>query len=72
MPRSFEVKYFSGSERGEVAMEYTLMHKNIPVLDLDIDEETGNIAKILDVFDKRRKAIAAAVALRCKRIEALG
>lgn len=31
-------------------MEYTLMHKNIPVVDMAIDE-TGYIAKLLDAFD---------------------
>jgi hypothetical protein len=29
------------------------MHKNIPVADLQIDEETGNISKLFDVHDKR-------------------
>ncbi|MDR0948756.1 MAG: excisionase, partial [Lachnospiraceae bacterium] len=27
-------------------MQYTLMHKNTPVLDMKIDEETGRIAKL--------------------------
>ena len=30
------------------------MHKNIPVVCMYIDEETGNIAKLQDVYDKRR------------------
>lgn len=27
-------------------MEYTLMHKNIPVLDIDLDEATCSIRKL--------------------------
>lgn len=37
-------------------MEYTLMHKNLPVVDLTIDK-TGYIAKIREVFDVRRLPI---------------
>ena len=31
-------------------MEYTLMHKDIPVLDIDLDEATGSIRKILAAY----------------------
>ena len=31
-------------------MEYTLMHKNIPVLDIDLDEATSSIQKVLTVY----------------------
>ncbi len=31
-------------------MEYTLMHKNIAAAQIEIDEETGSINKIIDVF----------------------
>ncbi|MDR1604513.1 MAG: excisionase [Gracilibacteraceae bacterium] len=34
-------------------MECTLMHKNVPVLGLEIDAELGNISKIGDIFDER-------------------
>ena len=27
-------------------MEYTLMHKNIPVLDIELDEATGSVQKL--------------------------
>jgi len=32
-------------------MEYILMHKNKPVLDLEIDEATGSVSKIGAVYD---------------------
>ncbi|MBQ3139734.1 MAG: hypothetical protein IJB68_09550 [Ruminococcus sp.] len=31
-------------------MEYTLMHKNLPVAQIEIDEETGSISKIIEIF----------------------
>ena len=31
-------------------MEYTLMHKNIPVLDIDLDEATSSVQKVLTVY----------------------
>ena len=34
-------------------MDCTLMHKNIPVVGMRIDEETGNIAELCDSHDKR-------------------
>ena len=32
-------------------MRYTIMHKNISVLDIDIDEDTASIAKIYDIYN---------------------
>jgi hypothetical protein len=34
-------------------MECTLMHKNVPVIGLEIDSELGNINKVGDVFNER-------------------
>ena len=31
-------------------MEYTLMHKNLPVALIEIDEETGSISNIIEIF----------------------
>ncbi len=31
-------------------MEYTLMHKNLPVAQIEIDEETGSISKIIEIY----------------------
>ena len=31
-------------------MEYTLMHKNLSVAQIEIDEETGSISKIIEIF----------------------
>ncbi len=31
-------------------MEYTLMHKNVPVLDFDLDELTSSVHKIGTVY----------------------
>ena len=31
-------------------MEYTLMHKKLPVAQIEIDEETGSISKIIEIF----------------------
>ena len=33
-------------------MNYTLMHKNISVADIEIDEDTGVIIRIGDIFAK--------------------
>ncbi len=41
-------------------MEYTLMHRNIPVVDMTIDE-TGYIAKLRDVHDVRRLPVGTNV-----------
>ena len=35
-------------------MDCTLMHKNFPVVDMQIDDETGSITKLQDVHDKLR------------------
>ena len=32
-------------------MNYTLMHKNIKVADLSLDEETGSIVKIGEIYN---------------------
>lgn len=32
-------------------MNYTLMHKNIKVIDLSLDEDTGTIVKIGEVYN---------------------
>ena len=32
-------------------MEYSLMHKNVLVADLDLDNETGHILKIIKIFN---------------------
>jgi len=37
--------------QGGNPMDCTLMHKNIPVLDMQIDEETGYVAKLNDVYN---------------------
>ena len=34
-----------------VVMNYTLMHKNIKVADLSLDEETGSIVKIGEIYN---------------------
>ncbi|MDR2571034.1 MAG: HipA domain-containing protein [Oscillospiraceae bacterium] len=39
-------------------MDYTLMHKNIPVVDIKIDEDTGNISKVSDIHEKHHLPIA--------------
>ena len=31
-------------------MNYTLMHKNLPVLDLELDEVTGSVFRIGQVY----------------------
>ena len=41
-------------------MEYTLMHKNIPVVDLTIDE-TGYIAKLRDDHDLRHLPVGIGI-----------
>lgn len=38
-------------------MEYTLMHKNIPVVQIDIDEETGSISKIIEMFNENHMPV---------------
>ncbi|MDR0500987.1 MAG: HipA domain-containing protein [Coriobacteriales bacterium] len=42
-------------------MKYSLMHKKIPVLELEIDEETSNILSIGDVFAPERIPIGVQV-----------
>jgi len=42
-------------------MEYTLMHKNIPVVDMDIDEATGQIAKLGNAHDVRHLPLGIGV-----------
>ena len=34
-------------------MRYTLMHKEIPVLDMDLDEATSSVQKIAAVYQPR-------------------
>lgn len=34
-----------------VVMNYTLMHKNIKVADLSLDEETGSIVEIGEIYN---------------------
>ena len=36
-----------------VVMNYTLMHKNIKVADLSLDEETGSIVEIGEIYNFR-------------------
>ena len=42
-------------------MVYTLMHKNTPVVDMEIDEATGYIAKLKDVFDEPHLPVGTVV-----------
>ncbi len=38
-----------------VVMNYTLMHKNIKVADLSLDEETGSIVKIGEIYVQQKR-----------------
>ena len=40
------IVYTTRQEKGAVPMNYTLMHKDIPVADLTLDEATGSIQRI--------------------------
>jgi hypothetical protein len=42
-------------------MEFTLMHKNVPVADIEIDTETGRISRIGDVFDARHLPVGVEI-----------
>lgn len=44
------VKYRYHRAKGAAAMRYTLMHKEIPVLDMDLDEATSSVQKIAAVY----------------------
>lgn len=53
----------SALAKGGGTMEYTLMHKNIPVLDFDLDELTSSVHKIgavyhLEIFPLERHPCA--------------
>ena len=39
-------------------MRYTLMHKEIPVLDMDLDEATSSVQKIAAVSQPRHLPLA--------------
>lgn len=47
------VKYRYHRAKGAAAMRYTLMHKEIPVLDMDLDEATSSVQKIAAVYQPR-------------------
>ena len=34
--------------------KYTLMHKSIPVMDIEIDSVTGTIIALGDIYDEKR------------------
>lgn len=34
-------------------MKYTLMHKNIPVMKIEIDDDTYNLTKIEEIYDQK-------------------
>ncbi|MCL2122233.1 MAG: excisionase, partial [Clostridiales bacterium] len=42
-------------------MFYTLMHKNNPVAEMEIDSASGYIAKLRDVFDPRRLPVGVGI-----------
>ena len=42
-------------------MFYTLMHKNNPVAETEIDSASGYIAKLRDVFDPRRLPVGVGI-----------
>ena len=39
-------------------MKYILSHKTTPVLSMEIDEETGTITKINDLYDQKKWTVA--------------
>jgi len=46
--------------KGGGAMEYTLMHKSIPVLDFNLDELTSSIQKIASVYNSEHLPLGTA------------
>lgn len=38
-------------------MEYTLMHKNLSVAQIEIDEETGSISKIIEIYHEKHMPV---------------
>lgn len=50
-------------------MEYTLMHKTIPVLDMYLDEKTAYIQKIFDVFQPEHLPVGTTSKGRANRAE---
>ena len=54
-------------------MKYTLMHKSIPVVDMEIDSAKVYISKLRDVYDPRRLPVGVNIletGVDCKALNA--
>ena len=49
-------------------MNYTLMHKNICVADIEIDEDTGVISRIGAIYNKDHRPIGVVHTMQHKEI----
>ena len=53
------IVYTTRQEKGAVPMNYTLMHKDIPVADLTLDEATGSIQRIDALLHREHLPVAS-------------